>query len=395
MLGVGMQSLDTDAKLSLLGAASSYDVCAASHLNRRLRRSNTPDQKSKLPGVYRAYLPNGGCISLFKVLLTNECINDCAYCVNHPARDQRRSAFTPEELAATFIEFEQRGHVTGLFLSSGIADSAARTMEQMLKAVEILRHNYRFHGYIHLKILPGSPHQYVERACRLADRVSINVEAPTPQHLAMLSSGKDLVKNIIESMGWIKDIAREPGVLKGGQTTQFVVGAANESDRDIFHRASQLYEDIGIRRSYYSAFQPIPHTPLEEHPPAPALREHHLYQVDWLYRIYDYSTGELEYAFAYDGNLQLGADPKLTIALQTPWRYPVDINTASYHELLRVPGIGPVSARRITQARHLHSVDSLADLRKMGVVIGRASPFIHFPGHRRKAIQAPLPLAIA
>ena len=354
----------------------------------------SPRTGVSVPGVYRAAIPGGGCISLFKVLMTDDCQNDCAYCINQVDIKRHRSAYQPEELAGTFMEFLRLGYVSGLFLTSAICGSAAESMEPMLKAVEIIRRNYGFGGYIHLKVLPGAPFQYVEQACRLADRVSLNVEAPSPEHLARLSSGKDLHRDILERMRWIKGLLGRPGISASGQTTQFVVGAGTETDRETFESTHRLYAEMGLRRVYFSAFRPIRDTLLQDQPPAPAMREHRLYQVDWLYRVYGYAPAELRHAFGQSGNLSLEADPKQTVAWQEPWRYPIDINRANYADLIRVPGIGPISANRIVQARRDHTIDSLTDLRKMGVVTRRAAPLIHFPGHKPEGVQAPLPLAL-
>ena len=383
---------DAIEKLNILGAASSFDVCAASCWPSR--RGQPARATTSIPGVYRAAIPGGGCISLFKVLMTDECLNDCAYCINQVDLKRHRSAFQPEELAATFMEFHRLGYAAGLFLTSAISGGAPHSMEPMLKAVDIVRHNYGFDGYIHLKVLPGAPFQYVEQACRLADRVSLNVEAPSPKHLARLSSGKDLEKDILAPMRWIKGLLGRPGISASGQTTQFIVGAGTETDLETFESTARLYEEMGLSRVYFSAFRPIRGTLLQDQPPAPPMREHRLYQVDWLLRVYGYAAAELKLAFSQQGNLSLEADPKQTVAWQEPWRYPIDINRADYADLIRVPGIGPISARRIVQARRDHTIDSLTDLRKMGVVTRRAAPLIHFPGHKPEGVQAPLPLAL-
>jgi hypothetical protein len=206
---------------------------------------------------------------LFKVLMTDECLNDCAYCINQVDLKRHRSAFQPEELAATFMEFHRLGYAAGPFLTSAISGGAPHSMEPMLKAVDILRHNYGFDGYIHLKVLPGAPFQYVEQACRLADRVSLNVEAPSPKHLARLSSGKDLEKDILAPMRWIKGLLGRPGISASGQTTQFIVGAGTETDLETFESTARLYEEMGLRRVYFSAFRPIRGTLLQDQPPAP------------------------------------------------------------------------------------------------------------------------------
>jgi predicted DNA-binding helix-hairpin-helix protein len=251
----------------------------------------------------------------------------------------------------------------------------------MIKTVELLRRRYEFKGYIHLKILPGASFDLVEAACRLADRVSVNMEAPTAQHLARLSTKKDLAQGILEPMRWVKKLVRaNEKLVPAGQTTQFVVGAAHETDRDILRTTQALYREIELRRVYFSAFRPISNSPLEGLPPASPLRAHRLYQADWLLRVYGFSPQEVELALGERGDLPLRKDPKLVIAEKQPWLFPVDVNRASYEELLRVPGIGPVSAGRILETRREHRIFSMAQLGKMGVATGRAARFVWFQG---------------
>jgi len=359
-------------EVETLVADAQFDVCGYDG-----RRSNS----FPLRFIHHAALPGRGSVPLFKVLLTNVCTNDCAYCANQIGRDRPRASFQPEQLAKLFIELYAKGLVRGLFLSSGIAGSASRTMESMIDTVGILRHHYEFAGYVHLKILPGASFDCVEESCKLADRVSVNMEAPTAQYLAKLSSKKDLHRDIVERMRWVKQLtAANEKLVPSGQTTQFVVGAAGETDQDLLRTTSALYREMELRRVYFSAFRPVRGSPLEElHATSPA-REHRLYQVDWLLRVYGFSLREVELALGASGNLPLGKDPKLVIANKQPWLFPVDINRASYDELLRVPGIGPVSARRIIEARREHSIFSLDQLRKMRVSTKWAVPFIWFQG---------------
>jgi putative DNA modification/repair radical SAM protein len=365
--------MDVQDKLTTLVASAQFDVCGYGGL-----RDFTP---SPLRFIHRAALPGGGFVCLFKVLLTNVCTNDCAYCVNQIGRDIPRASFQPEELAKLFMQLYSKRLVRGLFLSSGIAANASRTMESMVKTVEILRHRYEFDGYIHLKILPGASFDCVAEGCKLASRVSVNIEAPTTRHLARLSSKKELSQGILEPMRWVQKLTTiDEGLLPSGQTTQFVVGAAGETDRDILHTTEALYGEIKLRRVYFSPFRPVSRSPLEDLPPAPPLRAHRLYQTDWLLRVYGFPPQEVELALGEKGNLTLKKDPKLVIAERRPWLFPVDVNRASYDELLRVPGIGPVSAERIVEVRREHSIDSMAQLRKMRVVTKRAASFIWFKG---------------
>ena len=336
---------------------------------------------SALRHIHRAAVPGKGSVCLFKVLLTSECINDCAYCANQVGRDGPRSSLRPEELARVFVDLHGKNLVSGLFLSSGIGTNATRTMQSMIDTVEILRHNHRYRGYIHLKILPGAPFDCVEQACKLASRVSINMEAPTVGHLARLSSRKDLQQDILQRMKWVKQLtAGDDRLVPSGQTTQFVLGAAGETDRDVLDATAALYGEIGVRRVYFSPFRPVAGSRLEGVRPTPLLRAYRMYQADWLLRVYGFSPQEVDLALSGNGNLPLGRDPKLTIARKQPWLFPVDVNRASYHELIRVPGIGPASASRIIEARREHRVFSLQQLKKMRVATSRAAPFIWYQG---------------
>jgi predicted DNA-binding helix-hairpin-helix protein len=352
----------TQDKLSVLTAGAGFDVCG-------YEGTRNPDP-SPFRFLYNAALPRGGTVCLFKVLQTNICMNDCAYCVNQVGRDCPRFTFQPEELARTFMELNRKRIARGLFLSSAVAGNPSRTMERMLNTVELLRRRYEYKGYIHLKIMPGAPFDYVEAACKLADRVSLNMEAPTTQHLAKLSTRKDLFHGILERMRWVKQLtASNENWTSSGQTTQFVVGAAGETDRELLNTTQALYKEIGLRRAYFSAFSPIPYSRLQNHHPTP---------VDWLLRVYGFSLQDVELALDNDGFLSLRKDPKLVIAHKQPWGFPVDINRANYDELLRVPGIGPVSTSRIIETRKDHSIDSLEQLKKMRVVVKRANPYIWF-----------------
>ncbi|MEW6033819.1 MAG: radical SAM protein [Chloroflexota bacterium] len=365
--------MDVESKLDMLVADARFDACG---YGGKRHASSSP-----LRFITRAALPGGGTVCLFKVLLTNACINDCAYCVNQVGRDRPRSSFRPEDLAALFMELYNKGLAQGLFLSSGVAGNASRTMEQMLNTVEILRHHYEFRGYVHLKVMPGASFDCVAEACRLANRVSVNMEAPTPQHLARLSSKKDLYRDILERMRWVKRvIAGNDRAAPSGQTTQFVVGASGETDRDILHAMEMLYREMDLRRAYFSAFQPVGDSRLEGHPPAPPMREHRLYQTDWLLRVYGFPLQEVELALGQGDSFSLAKEPKLVMARRQPWRFPVDVNRASHDELLRVPGVGPRSAKRIAEARREHSIFSLGQLEKMGVRARLAAPFIRFQG---------------
>ncbi len=359
-------------KLVLLSTAAEYDLCSD---------SCGPPVNRFAPSVTRLLLPNGGTLAVLKVLMTDACQYRCYYCANRADRRCQRHSFRPEELVTSFMDLHQRGLVNGLFLSSGVRGSAASTMQEMLTAVEALRQRHQFRGYVHLKILPGSPYDTVERAVDLADRVSVNMEAPTQKALDHLSSDKALAEDVITRMHWIKQAAeRTGGKLKAGQTTQFVVGVAGESDREILNASEGLRRSVGLRRSYFSAFRPITDTPLAGEPPAPPMRQHRLYQADWLLRYYDFDLGEI--AFDQAGHLPLALDPKLAFALRHLHDYPLEVNRATRAELLRVPGIGLRSVERILAARQSAKLTSLDELRALGAVSRRAAPFLLVGGRQ-------------
>jgi predicted DNA-binding helix-hairpin-helix protein len=260
----------------------------------------------------------------------------------------------------------------------------------MLTTVEILRGRYGFKGYIHLKVLPGAPYDCVERAVELANRVSVNMEAPTAAQLSRIAPDKHMPDDVVQRMHWIKRAAAaSEGAMSSGQSTQFIVGAGRETDRELLTTAVALYRDLGLRRVYFSAFEPVSDTPLESQPPAPTMREHRLYQSDWLLRCYGgvYALGDL--VFADDGNLSLEVDPKLAIALRQPERFPIELNRADYADLLRVPGIGPKSAREIIKQREAHGrFADLDELRRAGAVVRRAAPFILINGRAQGDLGA-------
>jgi len=352
-----------EKKLKILGMGAAQDACSfVSKLNSFIYLAATP----------------GGYIPLLKVLMTNVCCNDCAYCINRAENKVIRASFKPLELSRLFMDLYERGLVKGLFLSSGNGIDPSLAMEDILKTAEILRKKYKFNGYIHLKVLPGSRLEYVRPACELASRVSINFEAPSQRHLSRISSKKDFYK-IMQSTIEIKKY-REKGLVPGGQTTQFVVGASGETDRDIFELMKRLYREIKLTRIYFEALRPLKGTPLEGHPPTPIWRQNRLYQLDFLFR-YGFLDEELALAFDERGYLPKERDPKLTIALKQPHIFPVDIKSADYKTLLRVPGIGPKTARKIIENRK--NGIRIDDLKKMGVNLRRALPFIK-QGYQRR-----------
>ncbi len=284
--------------------------------------------------------------------------------------------------------------VDGLFLSSGIFNSPGHATERLINVVEAVRQRYGFKDYIHLKVMPGTNgSEYLEAAQRLGTRLSINMESPTQEHLERVSGMKRFQEDILQPMQAIHALTQERYGGAVGQATQLVVGAAGESDWDIYLRQRQLYGDWNFKRVYYSAFHPVQFTPLEEHPATPIIREHRLYQMDWLSRVYGFAEEEMRPAFDDGGFLDLTVDPKLTIAAHQMERFPLDVNHATQEELVRALGIGPLSAQRIVQQRSRHAITRWQELQAMGVTIKRALPFIRYPGHKPvQATQGRLPL---
>jgi putative DNA modification/repair radical SAM protein len=381
--------MDSEGKLEILGGLDAlYDADGSS----RAARAPLMRQAPKGAGVFYAAAGGGRCVPLLRVLMTNVCENDCRYCSINCHRQVRRTSFQPEELAKTFRQMCDRRLVRGLFLSSGVAGGAAKTAERMLATVEILRRREQFSGYIHLKIMPGQPADYVERAVALADRVSVNIEAATPGYLARIAPSKTY-EAIIPAMEEVRRLQeRHPRLLRAGQTSQMVVGAAGESDREVLETSQQLYDRLAMRRVYYSGYQPVCGEELA--PPASTLRQHRLYQADWLLRFYGFRFEDLP--FEEGGSLPAELDPKAAWALLHPECFPLEVNHASYEELLRVPGVGPVSARRIVALRSTCTLRELKELSRVGVAVRRARQFLlldgrylgdHAPADRPTAVQ--------
>ncbi|HPL29446.1 MAG TPA: hypothetical protein PLG21_15460, partial [Anaerolineae bacterium] len=312
---------------------------------------------------------------------------DCGYCANRAGRDVRRVAFSPDELAAIFAQLVERRMASGLFLSSAICRSPNQAMERMLAAVEIVRRRYHFRGYVHLKILPGVERAAVERAVQLAQRVSVNLEAPNPARLARLSEAKHFESDLWQRLRWAHEAILARGARLAGQTTQFVVGASGESDQELLATTARLYRELHLERTYFSAFQPVAGTPLDGLPATPAIREHRLYQSDFLLRRYGFGFGEL--VFDRSGNLPLTADPKLAWAERHPEWFPLEVNRAERDALLRIPGIGPRSASRIIAQRRSRAFRSLEALHQLGVDTRRAAPYLLLAG-RRPPVQLSL-----
>ena len=341
--------------------------------------------------VHPAVLPNGLRIKLLKTLLSSACERDCYYCPFRAGRDTRRATFQPEEFARLFMMLATKGIAEGMFLSSGVAGGGARTQDKLLDTADILRNKLGFRGYLHLKIMPGAERAQVERAMQLADRVSVNLEAPNSQRLSQLAPHKQFMEELLQPLKWVDEIRRtQPPPRRPSHdtrhphwpssVTQFVAGGAGESDLELLTATDYLYRRLGLRRAYFSRFNPIPNTPLENQPPTPPIREQRLYQASFLLRDYGFDLEELP--FEADGLLPVQTDPKQAWAQSNLAERPVEVNRAERHELLRVPGIGPKGVEAILRARRQARLRDLSALRALGVLVGRAAPFLLLDGKR-------------
>lgn len=379
--------MDPLDKLRVLGPATCYEP--AEEVNALGQPAPSP---TGLPAdlsrcIYYAAMPGGKRIALLKTLLTSACERDCRYCAFRSGRDAPRATFTPDELARLFLQLHERGLVEGIFLSSAILGGGPRTQDRLIATAEILRRRYNFQGYIHLKIMPGAERDQVAAAMRLANRVSVNLEAPNERRLSVLAPHKQFTDELLRRLRWIEEIRREMPGPAPSSTTQFVVGAAGESDLEILTTTAFVYRQLRVARAYFQAFRPVPETPLEAHPPTPSLRERRLYQASFLLRDYGFVVEELP--FGSEGNLPLEVDPKVAWAREHLAERPVEVNLAEREMLLRVPGIGPVGADRILAARRRGRLRDLQDLRALGIAVERAAPFILLDG-RRPAYQLSL-----
>ena len=382
-----MAQLDTQAKLAILADAAKYDAsCASSGTSKRDSRDGKGVGSSEGMGICHAYAPDGRCISLLKILLTNSCIFDCHYCINRKSSNVRRARFTAEEVVRLTLAFYKRNYIEGLFLSSGIIRSSNYTMEQLIEVARSLREDHQFRGYIHLKTIPDADPELIRQACLHADRVSINIELPTEHGLRQLAPEKDGARiegamsdmkgAIVEARDSSKRFKSAPRFAPAGQSTQMIVGADGANDRDIVSKASTLYDRFGLRRVYYSAFSPIPDAsavlPLKR---PPLMREHRLYQSDWLMRFYGFKPQEVADAADPGGMLPLDIDPKLAWALKFRDHFPVDVNRAPREALLRVPGLGTKAVDRILSSRRLRKL-RLDDVGRLTLSVSKVRPFI-------------------
>ena len=362
--------MSTLEKMKILTDSAQYDLCDYVNHNK--------SSQVNLPGIYEAIGHNGCKIPLFKTLLTNKCKNDCKYCINQSKRSFTRLELEPEALAKAFLGYYNRGLVNGLFLSSGISGDVDSTMEKQVETVSLLRKKYGYDDYIHLKVVPGASKDSIKRAMALANRVSINIEAATPSGLAELSSTKDYNKDILKRLSWINRFQNKSTTYPNStHTTQLIVGANNETDKEILTRMEKIYKNSDLKRTYFSAFTPIEGTEFSDKESCSTERTAKLYNADSLINDYHYNVKEL--VFDNDDKLSLDQDPKI-LAAKNMNIFPVEINSAPFIELIRVPGIGIKSAKKIISIRKKIPFSNKEQLRKLGVVVDRAEPYIKISG---------------
>ena len=389
MLKLMQTEMTLGEKLEILSDAAKYDVSCTSGGTER-KGDGEGMGNCRKAGICHSFSADGRCISLLKILFTNECIYDCKYCVNRSGNDVVRTSFTPEEVCTLTMEFYRRNYIEGLFLSSGVLKSPNYTMELLYTVLYKLRHEHNFQGYIHVKAIPGADSRLIQMTGYLADRMSVNIELPTAESLRLLAPHKTR-KNILAPMRLVQQMSAEnqyeiqtyrhvPKFVPAGQSTQMIIGATPESDYQILHVAESLYKKFDLKRVFYSAFIPVnedKNLPSVKEQRPPLLREHRLYQADWLLRYYHFEAGEL--LDEENPNFNAYLDPKCFWALRHLEEFPIEINYAAYDMLLRVPGIGYKSASRIVKARRMGMLD-FEDLKKMGVVLKRALYFITCKG---------------
>jgi predicted DNA-binding helix-hairpin-helix protein len=379
--------MDAISRLKMLSAQTSFEPDGDSPLGPD--RSRVPaciERRANDLYLSPAVMSGGGKILLLKSQLSSVCERDCHYCAFRAGRDFRRATFKPEEFAGVFMELYRRKAVDGLFVSSGIAGGGVRTQDKLLDTADILRRKLGYRGYLHLKIMPGAEKEQVYRAMQLADRVSVNLEAPNTARLAQLAPRKQFLEELIRPLRWVEEIRRSIPPIRAwkehwpSSTTQFVAGGADESDVELLQTTQYLYGELRLKRTYFMAFSPVPDTPLENHEPTSGQRELRLYQASFLLRDYGFDLEEMP--FEQDGNLPLAADPKLAWARANLAHSPIEINTADKRTLLRVPGIGLKGAEEILKIRRQHKLHDLGALRKIGIAADRAAPFVLLDGHQ-------------
>jgi len=378
--------VDSIGKLELLGAAAEYESAEDVGLfGQKVGPADCPAELQRC--IAQATLPGGRRVPMLKTLVSSVCENDCRYCAFRSGRDTRRATFTPDELARLSDQLWRKGLVKGIFLSSGVVGGGARTQDSIIATAELLRRRYRFPGFLHVKIMPGAERDQVAETLRWADRVSVNLEAPNAQRLSDLAPRKQFSADLYSRLRWAHELRQRVVGRRPSITTQFVVGAVGETDVELLLTSEHLYRELGLARTYYSGFGPVPDTPLEDQPPIALWREHRLYQASFLLRDYGFDVEELPFSQA--GNLPLELDPKLAWARAHLQESPVEVNTADRGLLLRIPGIGPKTADRILQARRTGRLSELVHLQRLGIAAKRAAPFVLLDGR-----QAPRQLSL-
>lgn len=376
--------METIQKLQLLAENAALEPAEEVGRSGRVAPCGQTPAAMKGLGVTMAALPGGKRRPLLKTMLTSACERDCHYCPFRAGRNMRRTTFKPEEMAGTIRRLYDAGVIEGVFLSSGIIGGSVRTQDKLLDTIAILREREAFRGFVHLKLMPGAETAQIERAMHLADRLSVNLEAPTPARLAKLAPMKHLYQELVRPLQVVEHIRRTQAPLPGRRwpstVTQFVVGAAGDTDVELLATSERLYRQARLGRVYYSAFRPVEDTPLEGLPATPLQRQNRLYQASFLLRDYNFTMEEL--AFDEAGNLPLGVDPKLALAERELAEAPVELNRAPREQLLRVPGIGPKSALAIERARRRGILRELRDLQAIGVGTKRPAPYVLLNGRR-------------
>lgn len=372
-------------KLSILADSAKYDVsCSSSGVEDSKRFTGIGSTQSS--GICHTFTSDGRCVSLLKVLFTNSCLYDCAYCVNRASNDIKRASFTPKELADLTINFYKRNYIEGLFLSSGIIKNEDHTMELMIQTLKILRYEYGFNGYIHVKLIPGSSKELIDIVCALASRVSSNIELPTSKSLALLAPEKSKA-NVLQPLKQARDITLSKTSKPIPMSTQMIIGATKDSDKAILKTSSVLYEKALLKRVYYSAYIPVnndKNLPIVANSTPPLQREHRIYQADWLLRFYNFSYTEL--FDESNQNLEMSIDPKSSWALKNLDLFPVDINTVPKETLIRIPGIGIRGAHKILKARRYKKL-GFEELKQLKISLKRAKYFILDKGKYQREIS--------
>ncbi len=378
--------MDIQEKIKILTDAAKYDVSCSSSGSNRKNKNGLGD--ASFSGICHSWSEDGRCISLLKILLTNKCIYNCNYCINRRDNDVVRAEFTPREVADLTINFYKRNYIEGLFLSSGIFKSPDKTMESLIEVAELLRNKYNFNGYIHMKAIPGASHDLIHKLGNLVDRMSINIELPTERSLSLLATQKsygqifkpmgNIKETLIENVEERKIFRKAPKFLPAGQTTQMIVGASREDDLTIINQAQSLYENFNMKRVYYSRYIPVVKSSFTEGiSETSMLREHRIYQADWLLRFYGFKADEI--LNKKNPYFDLRLDPKMNWAIENIEKFPLEINRASFEELMRVPGIGRTYALRIINARRFAALN-YDDLKSLKISTKNCKNFITVRG---------------